>query len=532
MEDLNIDTTIYSPRHLKPLHKNLTSNSQNELATKKDKPIREVVNTFISAVPDHTKRSFKHIYDKVHNKFLEIKRKKKENNIEQHQKKEFRKNVFVTRSSIEYEKLKDEEKILERPLAYPITSATVLALPYAFKESGFPLGLILLIVVTIMVDYSEVLLVQCSFLAEDICLQRIAKDLFGLSGSVISYGMPCLLSLSVLIVYNIILADTFTKFLNATFQLLNLTTVVDRRVALLLLTIIIIPVSTTTNIKRIFRWSLVSLVSATFVMVLVTVKWFTLNYKTPLISESSKFLNINVLKSVGVITFVVFCQHTCRLCYVTIDQTRDMSANKPANIASSYSLLCTIMLAVFGYLTFKSNAHTNILENYCEGDIFAMIARLFVSIFALCLFPLECDNMRHLIKQVVIVHKQFQSGFNFIVTLLVLLPPFIVALFIDCLSLVLSLSGLILAVPLVFLLPSIFFLQLSPGKISSTKKLPCLVCIAIGSTVTVCGITLEVFAQQTSSNSPPRTLPYCNDTNDLLGPQITLTSLNNASTYG
>merc|ERR1712168_991668 len=97
----------------------------------------------------------------------------------------------------------------------------------------------------------------------------------------------------------------------------------------------------------------------------------------------------------------------------------------------------------------------------------------------------------------------------------------------DCLPLALSIPGLVLAVPSVFLIPPVLFLKLSPGRISSTKKLPCLLCIAVGSTATLCGLTMEIFHQTSTCllNDKKGPLPYCNSSDELLGPQITLTSL-------
>lgn len=519
MDDLNLDATIYSPRHVIP--QNNQSMTSTELDTFKEKGnLRDIFHTYISTVPEQARSVFRYMYDKIQNKTLAFRKAK--NKTE-----EVRENIFVTKSSKEAEIEKEEEINSDKPLAYPIISVTILAFPYAFKEAGFPLGLFILISISIMMDYSEVLLVQCSLLADDTSIQNISREMFGLPGLVIMYTLPYMLSFCILVSYNMILADTFTKFLNALLELFKVSVIIDRKLALLWLYFIIIPISMSTNIKRIFKWSLVSLLSATFVMVLVLVKWLTLSSRIVPTTESYKFLNINVLKSFGIMTFAISCQHTCRLYYSAIDQTKDISPNKPANIASSYSLLCTIILGVFGFLTFTSHSQINILENYCEEDIFAMIARLLVTIFALCLFPIECDNMRRLIKQIINVHKQFQTGFNYIVTLVTLLPPFTLACFINCLAQVLSWSGILLAVPLILIAPPLLFIQLSPGTISSTKKLPCLVCIAIGSIITLSGVTMELFAQQPCLLHE-KPLSYCNDWNNLLGPQITLKSLNHS----
>ena len=441
-------------------------------------------------------------------------------------------NIFVTSSSLDFHKIKADEKFVDyHPQAYPIIGACVIAFPYAFKEAGFPLGLILLIATAIMVDYSELLLVQCSIMANETCLQNIAKVLFGNCGFVLSYAMPYLYSLSVLLTYNVILADTCTKVVNALLGFMNSEVEIHRRIILLMLTlIIIIPISMTTNVKRIFKWSLVSLVSASFVTVFVAVKLFTLSNQVPQTYNAFKFLNINLLQAVAVMTFALSCQHTCRLYYATIDQNKEFNSSKPANIASSYSLLCTLVLGICGYLTFKGVTQGNLLENYCEEDLFATVARMFYAGFILCLFPLECQAMRHLLQQTVVVHKKFQNIFNVVITLLMLAPAFIVALFVDCLSIVLEVAGLLFAIPLVFILPAIFFVRLSPGTLYSTKKLPCLICIATGSTITICGLTMTIFSGHHCVHLS-KMFPYCNGSSELLGPLITLISLNGTSNF-
>ena len=266
-------------------------------------------------------------------------------------------------------------------------------------------------------------------------------------------------------------------------------------------------------------------------------RWLTLastTHQQQQQSEKCKFVNVNVLQAFGIITLAICCQHTCRLYYSTLHHTRDFStANTRANLASSYSLLCTCALGVFGYLTFKNSTQCNILDNFCDTDVLAMIGRLLVTGSAVCLYPLECQNMRHLLKQFIVVHKQLERGINLIVNLLVLTPPLCVSMVIDCLPLVLTLPGLLLAVPLVFLVPPIFFLKLSPGSVSSTKKLPCLVCIVLGSVAIVCGVTMEVFNQDSPCGGESLvSIPYCADADDLLGPQITLQSLNDSAGSG
>lgn len=467
-------------------------------------------------------------FEKTRTKIKEIQEKRK---IESTDEEKNDSKIFVTKSSKDFAKIKaDETFIDQQPRCHPIIGACVIAIPYALKQAGLPMGLFLLLAVSIMVEYSEVLLIQCSLLAKETCLQNISKKLFGTPGFVISYTIPYLYSLSVLLTYNVILADTCTKLAQSLLQALGSHVTLNRKVILLLLTIIIIPISMTTNVKRIFKWSLVSLISASFVTVLVTVRLFTLSGHVPHTYNAFKFLNTNIIQSVAVMSFALSCQHTCRLYYATIDQSKEFDPDKPASIASSYSLLCTIVLGCCGYLTFRGITQVNILENYCEEDLLATLARISFAGFILCLFPMECQSLRHLIQQGVVVHRKFQNIFHFSITLFVLTPALLGAMLIDCLSIVLETAGLMLAVPLIFILPSIFFVRLSAGKLYSATKLPCLISIATGFTISVCGLTMTLFTNHYCIHQS-HMFPYCNGSSELLGPLITLMSLNGSVNF-
>ena len=435
--------------------------------------------------------------------------------------------IFVTRSSIDFEKIKTERNLFDyQPQAYPIIGACVIAVPYALKEAGFPLGLFILIFSAIMVEYSEILLIHCSALTDEICLQNISKSLFGQSGSIGSILLPLGYSLSVLLTYNVILCDLCTKLFDVSLHTIRSDSTTHRRLVLVLLFLIIIPISMTTNIKRIFKWSLISLLSASFVTVFVAVKSFTLTSHVPYTYNAFKFANSNFLQSTAVMTFAFSCQHTCRLYYATIDQNKEFNSNKPANIASSYSLLCTLVLGVCGYMTFKGVTQSNIMENYCEDDHYANAARLFFAAFILCLYPLECQSIRHLIQQIIIVHKRFEQFFNIAITAIILIPPFGFALLVDCLATVLEIAGLLFAVPLVYILPACFYLKLSTENTLLKEKLPCLVILGLGFIISLLGIIVKIFAPMRKCIHKSLLFPYCNGSSDLLGPLITLVSLN------
>ena len=240
------DATIYSPnRYSKTLHNAGDTPSEGSAEEcprdgKEKDDMRETVTALLLTAHKGVTRSLTNARDLIREKLKELKEKREE---KQHKSDGQNKDSNREKRQPLCESLDDIRDIKtipppdvenyacedDRPLIHPIISATVLSFPYAFKEAGFPLGLIMLIVVAVMVDYSEVLLVQCSILADDISLQSIARDTFGALGSFLMYTMPYLLSLSILVAYNIIIADTATSFINSLLQMLNVAGIGDRR---------------------------------------------------------------------------------------------------------------------------------------------------------------------------------------------------------------------------------------------------------------------------------------------------------------
>ncbi len=77
----------------------------------------------------------------------------------------------------------------------------------------------------------------------------------------------------------------------------------------------------------------------------------------------------------------------------------------------------------------------------------------------------------------------------------------------------------------VIIIPCGSFLRLSSGKNFSIKKLPCLVLASAGFIIALVGIVMVIFMPHRCIHTT-RYLPYCNGSSELLGPLITLMSLN------
>ncbi|KAF3843063.1 hypothetical protein F7725_001912 [Dissostichus mawsoni] len=84
-------------------------------------------------------------------------------------------------------------------------------LPYALNQAGLPLGLMLLVAVAFITDYSIILLIKGSNLSGTNSYQSLVQSTFGFPGFVILSGLQFLYPFIAMVSYNITTGDTLTK---------------------------------------------------------------------------------------------------------------------------------------------------------------------------------------------------------------------------------------------------------------------------------------------------------------------------------
>ncbi|XP_038145684.1 putative sodium-coupled neutral amino acid transporter 11 isoform X3 [Cyprinodon tularosa] len=92
-----------------------------------------------------------------------------------------------------------------------IIGSGIIGLPYALNQAGLPLGLILLILVGFITDYSIVLLIKGGNLSGSTSYQSLVQSTFGFPGFLILSALQFLYPFIAMISYNITTGDTLTK---------------------------------------------------------------------------------------------------------------------------------------------------------------------------------------------------------------------------------------------------------------------------------------------------------------------------------
>ena len=136
---------------------------------------------------------------------------------------------------------------------------------------------------------------------------------------------------------------------------------------------------------------------------------------------------------------------------------------------SILSIIIFTLFGIFGYLLFGHKLDSNILNNFPTTNIFAVIARVIYCFNAALTYPVAFYVLRHILYNC--CHYKDNRKFKYcesfieqlIFTLLIFIVSVIVGGKVDNLGFIMSLTGSVPSVILVFIMPSLCYLQSSQG---------------------------------------------------------------------
>ncbi|PKU49460.1 sodium-coupled neutral amino acid transporter hypothetical protein [Limosa lapponica baueri] len=274
-----------------------------------------------------------------------------------------------------------------------IIGSGIIGLPYSMKEAGFPLGVLLLLGVAFITDYSIILLIKGGNLSSTNTYQELVRKTYGLVGYLILSTLQFLYPFIAMISYNIITGDTLTKVFQRIPGVAPDNMLTDRHLIILLTTIIFtLPLSLYRDIAKLGKVSLISLILTIVILVIVMVRTVTLSPQVPKSENAWIFAKSNAVQAIGVMSF------------------------------------------------------GDIFENYCRDDNLATFGRFCYGVTVILTFPLECFVTREVIANV-FFHGNLSTVFHIVVTVVIIAVATGVSLVYDCLGIVLELNEELLCLP-------------------------------------------------------------------------------------
>jgi len=230
--------------------------------------------------------------------------------------------------------------------------------------------------------------------------------------------------------------------------------------------------------------------------------------------DAYTFIGGDITQAIGIIVFAYMCHHSSFLLYGSLENPTQMRWDTVTHASVSISCLIVVVFGTAGYATFKSFSQGDLFENYCLSDNGANMARLLFTITIMLTYPIECFVVREVLENVFWPYKELLTKRHHIMlTLAIVTVTFLLSTLTDCLGVVLELNGVATALPLAFILPSLCYMKLETGRITSKKKIYALLLATLGCSVALIGtmkVLANVFFGHSSSNcSHGHELDYC-----------------------
>lgn len=393
-----------------------------------------------------------------------------------------------------------------------IIGSGVVGIPFALKQAGFGAGLLLLVGVAFITDYSLILMVQCAHLSNAFTYQGIMEAAYGRPGFLFLSLLQFVYPFTAMISYNIIVGDTLPKVFTKLFSLSSKSVFVRRDFVVGVATILItVPLCLMKDLVGLARASILSFGLILFIMVTLFVRLGTLLPVVPQSPDAFNFMNLEIFTAFGVMAFAFMCHHNVFLLYDSIENANQKRWNKVTHFSVSISVLILILFGIAGFLTFTGYTEGDIFQNYCWNDDLINVARFAFALTVLIAYPIECMTARSVIRQLLVpVEAAFSSYQHVCITMMLVISTYLISVTTNCLSIVLELNGIVSAIPLAFVLPALIYIRLEDGPITCKKKLHALGLATFGCITAMIGsiILFSKWSTYLSCNKSQK-LPYC-----------------------
>ncbi|RWS27531.1 amino acid transporter-like protein, partial [Leptotrombidium deliense] len=396
----------------------------------------------------------------------------------------------------------------------------ITGIPYALRRAGFGVGVLLLVAIAVITDYSLCVLVKAGNLAGVSTYQDVVEAAFGKWGfyllTVIQFIYPFIgkitkvyLKLTSMISYNVIIGDTATKVFRRVFGVTKQSALGNRNTVIFLCTVLITcPLSLQRNIAKLNKISLMSLVFIFFIMIFILFRIFTFGDQVPLTEDSYSFMSDGVTEAIGIIAFAYMCHHNSFLLYESLENPTQTRWNKVTHISLGISCIIVLTFGIAGYVTFTGFSQGDLLENYCMSDDLSNLTRLLFTVTIMLTYPIECFVVREVLENALWAGKAPDTkSHNILLTSVIVASAFLLSTLTDCLGI-----GILAAVPLAYILPAATYLKLDHGRLLTWQNVPPFLLVLFGVVVALCGTVFAVFNVMSGvSCSHGVEMPYCKD---------------------
>jgi len=395
-------------------------------------------------------------------------------------------------------------------LTNTILGAGMLGVPYALKETGLILGGILLFICACGAIFGLHLL---NLTAK---YTKREKDLwvssYGAAAAVtfpraqividIAVAIKCFgVSISYLIVVGQLLPEAMRIFED---QLAPDTVLFKRTFWIPIIMIICGPLSYLKTMHSLRFTSYVAICSVVYVIVIVIYYFFQMKDTFPLSDYSLFSFNSGTFSILPVFVFSYTCHQNLFTIFNELNGN-ELKTNLTVVTSNIVSFCTYTILGYCGYLTFADSVASNVVQNLPKNPA-TFVCRIAVVLLVILSYPLQIHPCRGSVTN--LVHRatdKLNPTILFIaITTTLCLTTFLVAFFLDNLTIVFSIIGATGSTTLCYILPGAFYVQLKSDEHWGPKKIAAAILCLLGIVFMINSLVfIAIDASTPHTNSTP-----------------------------
>lgn len=373
-------------------------------------------------------------------------------------------------------------------MANSIIGAGIIGQPYAVRQSGLAAGALLLIILTIVIDWTIRLMVINAKMSGTDTFQATVSACFGKVGLITISVAQGAFAFGGSMAFCVIIGDTIPHVINAIFPSLKNVPVIGvlaaRNSIIIIFTMgISYPLALNRNISHLAKASGLALISMLIIVLTVVIRGPAIDVPNAKFSGPLLTINSGIFQGISVISFAFVCHHNSLLIFESLKTpTMDRFA-LVTHWSTGVSMVACMVMGLGGFFIFKDQTKGNILNNFPADDTMANIARFCFGFNMLTTLPLEIFVCREVFLNYFFPLQEHDYRKHFITTTVLVVAAMCVALTTCNLGAILELVGASSACTMAYILPPMCFLKLSQKKL--VKKLPAYACIIFGAVVMI-----------------------------------------------
>ncbi|OLN87277.1 Vacuolar amino acid transporter 2 [Colletotrichum chlorophyti] len=390
-------------------------------------------------------------------------------------------------------------------MANSIIGAGIIGQPYAFRQAGLLAGTVLLVVLTVVVDWTICLIVINSKLSGSNSFQGTVEHCFGRTGLIAISVAQWAFAFGGMVAFCIIVGDSIPHVLTAIWpdlkQMPVLGLLANRQVVIVVFVLgISYPLTLYRDIAKLAKASTLALISMGIIVFTVVVQG-ALTPKSERGSFSPALLTVNsgIFEAIGVISFAFVCHHNSLLIYGSLKTPTIDRFSRVTHYSTGISMVACLLMALAGFLTFGDKTLGNVLNNFPSDNVMVTIARLCFGLNMLTTLPLEGFVCREVMMNYFFPGEPFNMNLHLIFSSALVVSAMVMSLLTCDVGVVFELVGATSACAMAYILPPLCYIKLTTR---SWKTYVAMAIVAFGSVVMVISL-IQAVAKMISNDSGP-----------------------------